>query len=101
MNSAVARALGGYHSCALMQDATVQCWGQSDHGQIGAPGLALSKVPLTVNGIANATAVSASFYHSCAVLSDGTAWCWGYNAYGQLGNGTTQIPPALCRCGAS
>jgi hypothetical protein len=88
MNSAVALSLGGYHSCALMQDATVQCWGQSDFGQIGAPGLALSKVPVTVNGIANVTAVSAGFHHTCAVLSDGTVRCWGFNAFGQLGDGT-------------
>jgi hypothetical protein len=67
----------------------VQCWGQSDFGQIGAPGLALSKVPVTVNGVANATAVYSGFHHSCALLSDGTVRCWGYNAFGQLGDGTT------------
>jgi alpha-tubulin suppressor-like RCC1 family protein len=89
MSSAVALSLGGYHSCALLQDATVQCWGQSDFGQIGAPGLALSKVPVTVNGVANATAVYSGFHHSCALLSDGTVRCWGYNAFGQLGDGTT------------
>jgi alpha-tubulin suppressor-like RCC1 family protein len=89
MNSAVALALGGYHSCALLQDASVQCWGQSDFGQIGAPGLALSKVPITVNGVAGATAVYASFHHSCARLSDGTVRCWGFNGFGQLGDGTT------------
>ena len=38
MNGAVALSLGGYHSCALLQDATVQCWGESDFGQIGARG---------------------------------------------------------------
>jgi alpha-tubulin suppressor-like RCC1 family protein len=88
MNSAVALSLGGYHSCALLQNATVQCWGESDFGQIGAPGLAFSKVPVTVNGIANVTAVAAGFHHTCAVLSDGTVRCWGFNAFGQLGDGT-------------
>jgi alpha-tubulin suppressor-like RCC1 family protein len=89
MNSAAALSLGGYHSCALLQNATVQCWGQSDVGQIGAPGLAFSSVPVTVNGIASATAVYTGYLHSCALLSDGTLWCWGHNDFGQLGNGTT------------
>ncbi|HMD33900.1 MAG TPA: Ig-like domain-containing protein [Vicinamibacterales bacterium] len=89
LTTAVALSLGGYHSCALLQDKTVQCWGQSDSGQIGAPGLAFSSSPVTVNGIANATSVSTGFLHSCALLADGTARCWGNNQYGQLGDGTT------------
>jgi alpha-tubulin suppressor-like RCC1 family protein len=89
LNSAVSLSLGTYHSCALLQDATVQCWGDSDHGQIGAPGLAFSPVPVTVSGIANAVRVSTGFQHSCAVLADGTVRCWGNNAFGQLGNATT------------
>jgi len=89
MNAAVALSLGTYHSCALLQDASVQCWGENDQGQIGAPGLAFSSVPVTVNGIANAVSVSSGFEHSCAVLSDGTVRCWGNNSFGQLGNGST------------
>jgi len=84
LNSAVTLSLGSYHSCALLQDATVQCWGDSDHGQIGAQGLAFSPVPVTVSGIANAVRVGTGFQHSCAVLSDGTVRCWGNNAFGQL-----------------
>jgi alpha-tubulin suppressor-like RCC1 family protein len=89
MNAAVALSLGTYHSCALLQDASVQCWGESDHGQIGAPGLAFSAVPVTVSGIANAVSVSTGFQHSCAMLADGTMRCWGDNSFGQLGNGST------------
>jgi len=89
LTTAVALSLGGYHTCALLQGGTVQCWGQSDSGQIGAPGLAFSSSPVTVNGIANATAIYSGFLHSCALLADGTARCWGNNAFGQLGDGTT------------
>src|SRR5262249_17111832 len=71
------------------EDASVQCWGENDQGQIGAPGLGFSSVPVTVNGIANAVSVSSGFQHSCAVLSDGTVRCWGDNSFGQLGNGST------------
>ena len=48
--TAASLSLGGYHSCALLQDATVQCWGQSDYGQIGSAGT-FSDVPVTVAGI--------------------------------------------------
>jgi hypothetical protein len=87
LNSVVTLSLGGYHSCALRQDATVQCWGQSEYGQIGAPGLAFSSTPVTV--LANAVSVGTGFRHSCALLADGTARCWGHNTFGQLGDGTT------------
>jgi alpha-tubulin suppressor-like RCC1 family protein len=82
-------SLGGYHSCALLQNGTVQCWGENANGQAGVPGVALATTPVTVNGITNAVAVYTGFLHSCAVLADGTVWCWGQNAFGQLGNGTT------------
>ena len=89
MNAAVALSLGTYHSCALLQDATVQCWGDNDHGQIGAPGLAFSATPVTVSGIASAVSVSTGFQHTCAVIADGTVRCWGNNSFGQLGDGST------------
>lgn len=28
-------ALGGYHSCALMTDASLRCWGANGLGQLG------------------------------------------------------------------
>jgi hypothetical protein len=79
---------GGYHTCALTRDGTVQCWGENAQGQIGST-LGFSNVPVTVEGISNAVGISTGFLHSCAVLSDGTTKCWGHNISGQLGNGTT------------
>jgi len=89
LTTAASLILGGYHSCALLRDATVQCWGTNDYGQIGAPGLAFSSTPVTVNGITGALSVTGGFIHTCAALSDGTVRCWGQNNFGQLGNGTT------------
>src|SRR3954466_2560467 len=87
MTTAVALSGGFYHTCALLRDGTVQCWGDNDSGQIGNT-LAYSSVPVTVAGISNAVAVSAGAYHTCALLSDATARCWGRNTNGQLGDGT-------------
>jgi alpha-tubulin suppressor-like RCC1 family protein len=89
MNSASLLGPGGFHSCAVLTNGTVQCWGQSDWGQVGTPGLAFSATPATVSGIGPASMVAGGFFHSCALLADGSVWCWGLNDHGQLGNGST------------
>src|SRR3989441_662342 len=80
---------GDAHTCALLGDGTVQCWGGSDDGQRGDGTFTSSSTPLRVGGLTGAAAVSGGFYHTCALLGDGTVQCWGRNAEGQLGNGTT------------
>ena len=80
------------HSCALHQTGAVSCWGANDAGQLGngqSGEDADSSVPVRVNGITDATAITAGSYHSCALHQDGAISCWGHNHYGQLGNGTT------------
>jgi len=88
MTTAVSVSGGFYHTCAVLRDGTVQCWGDNDSGQIGNA-LTYSNVPMTVAGISNALAVSAGAYHTCALLADATVQCWGRNTNGQLGNGAT------------
>jgi alpha-tubulin suppressor-like RCC1 family protein len=80
---------GGYHTCGLLQNSTVDCWGQSDYGQIGATGLAFSSTPVAVNGLGSVTLLATGGWHSCAASSDGTMRCWGRNDLGELGDGTT------------
>jgi alpha-tubulin suppressor-like RCC1 family protein len=80
---------GGAHTCALLADSTVRCWGDNMEGQLG-DGTTLGKpTGITVTGLTGAVDISAGWQHSCAVLQDGTARCWGANAFGQLGDGTT------------
>ncbi len=88
LTNAAAVSGGLYHTCALLRDGTVQCWGENASGQLGNT-LVFSSVPVTVAGISNAVAISTGAFHSCAILSDGTTRCWGLNDNGQLGNGTT------------
>lgn len=80
----------GDHTCAVLTDGTIKCWGKNQYGQLGNGTNADSNVPVSVLGINNAISVSSGGYHTCAVLSDGTIKCWGQNHewFGQLGNGT-------------
>src|SRR5947199_143177 len=104
-----AGAARGYHSCALLGDGTVWCWGRNSDGQLGVtpsgsqcpttPGFFCSSTPVRATGITSAAAVIAGGYHTCALFGDGTAQCWGRNDDGQLGDGTTTSSSTPVRVG--
>jgi alpha-tubulin suppressor-like RCC1 family protein len=97
---AVALAAGGAQSCALLDDASIKCWGANEAGQLGlgdtdargdAPGEMGDALPSVMLGAGRhpvAIAVSAAA-HACALLDEGSVTCWGANDYGQLGLGDT------------
>jgi len=72
-------ALGTMHSCALLTDGKVKCWGDL---------IDTCCTPVEVSGMMNAQSIALADYQSCALLTDGTVKCWGKNNYGQLGDGT-------------
>lgn len=84
----VAVAAGGFHTCTLLDDGTVDCFGLNNVQQLGRPNVA-SSVPALVDGLGPVAQLVASYAHTCAVLIDGSMRCWGYNANGQLGQGMT------------
>ena len=74
-------AAGGNHTCALLADGTLRCWGGDDFGQLGNGGTiepgAGSPIPVPVTGILSATSIAAGTYttfgfggHTCARLAD-------------------------------
>lgn len=81
-------AAGQDFTCALLDDATVRCWGENDDGQIGDGSTRVAWRPAPVSGLSQVAAIAAGRRHACAVLEDGTARCWGDNEHGQLGDGT-------------
>ena len=88
--TAIQVSAGWYHSCAVLTDSTVECWGSNSEGQLGNTSVALggqSATPVLVEGITTATSVSLGMKHSCALLTDGTIKCWGWNDKNQLGGG--------------
>lgn len=82
-------AAGNQHSCALLSNGTVKCWGLNSRGQLGDGSSTASSLPLRVVGISTATAIAVGYAFSCALLAGGAIKCWGLNNQGQLGDGTT------------
>ena len=95
--TAKAISLGAYHTCALLSNDQMKCWGHGSSGQLGyggsddvgdEPDEMGDNLP-TVDLAEGLTvkAISAGGYHTCALLSNDQVKCWGYNRKGQLGHG--------------
>src|SRR5256712_140857 len=105
---AVTVVTGGYHTCALLGDGTMWCWGRNAQGQLGdgtastacahTTGLC-SPIPVRVGGITSPLSITAGCRHPCALLGDGTVRCWGRNLEGELGDGTTTSSSTPVRVG--
>jgi alpha-tubulin suppressor-like RCC1 family protein len=87
---AVALALGAYHSCALLDDGTVRCWGPNGRGElgygntipIGDAATPDQAGPVALDG--RAVEIAAGGYHTCALLESGALSCWGPDDIGPL-----------------
>ena len=111
-------AAGSLHTCALLSDKSVKCWGFNDYGQTdgGTPNLGADKTATKIAvgtgstcailnngsvkcwGLASpvlgvgetATKITAGHVHACALLNDKSVKCWGWNNNeGERGGGTS------------
>lgn len=88
---------GSGHSCALLRDRNVSCWGLGEAlgrnsaenvGDGTGPSVAASGI-LPIGDLVITLASTGN--HSCALLSTRSARCWGgFNSFGELGYGHTQ-----------
>lgn len=87
ISTALALATGPSHTCALLQDASVWCWGTKGYarGQTDANDVALSPVQVVISGAVSALALGDE--HTCVSLTSGGVRCLGWGARGQLGTG--------------
>jgi len=93
--TAKAVSAGGRHTCALLDNSTVRCWGNGGNGQLGYGDTNAVQDPSTVGPVDlgpghTAKAISAGDAHTCAILDDGSVRCWGLGDAGQLGYGNTR-----------
>ncbi|MDA8843855.1 putative Ig domain-containing protein, partial [Euryarchaeota archaeon] len=91
--TAVSIVAGKEHSCALLDNRSVMCWGLGSSGQLGngATNVVSNPVPVYVDLPIgrDALMISAAYQHTCAVLDNSSTYCWGVDNRGQLGNGAT------------
>lgn len=88
---AIGVSVGSFHTCALLEDGAVRCWGLNDFGQLGlghTNGIGQSDLPVASNPVSlggAALQVSSGSVHSCALLANGDIKCWGRGGDGRLG----------------
>ncbi|BCD62356.1 hypothetical protein NitYY0826_C1232 [Nitratiruptor sp. YY08-26] len=81
---------GGDHTCALLNNGTVKCWGHNDFGQLGNNSTEPSDHAVYVrthsgeifNHVADIFCERG--YHTCALTDTHELYCWGDNRYAQL-----------------
>lgn len=86
---------GIYHTCALLDNNKVKCWGYGNYGQLGI-GIRtnISDVPTETGDNINSVLLDenekvlkifAGGYSTCALFDSNKVKCWGRNTFGALG----------------
>ncbi len=96
--------IGNFHTCAILDNDLVKCWGGNNRASFSKGYLGLghsnhrgddsdemgNRLPTVDLGIERtAKMISVGNIHTCAILDDNSVKCWGWNEYGQLGLGDT------------
>ena len=96
-------AVGQEHSCALIDNGRVRCWGNAQNGRLGPQVTYLENpavgddehpgcvAPVPIDGVV--VQVASGNQHSCALLTTGAVHCWGFKSL--LGSTSYDEPVAL------
>ena len=88
--TAVDITAGDTHTCVILDDGTVSCWGSNNYGELGDGTTTTRSTPTQTLSLGRpAIAIEAGFDFTCALMDNGSIMCWGRNHYGQLGRGYT------------
>lgn len=95
--TAVSLSAGWYHTCAILDDGSLKCWGSNTDGECGLgqatdygdePNEMGDKLPVVDLGAGRtARQLASGEAFACAILDNGQVKCWGDNSYGKLGQG--------------
>ena len=92
--SATNVSVGVTHTCAVLDNGDLKCWGSNAYGQLGQSntqpiggqsgqmGDQLTPISLGVGRTASQVVAGSGF--TCALLDNGSVKCWGRNNYGHL-----------------
>lgn len=94
--SVVQLAAGTVHTCAVLDDGNVKCWGYGQEGQLGhgdTKSIGDNETPASAPDVKIGGQVERLTLgeHACALLTTRDVRCWGINYSGQLGYGHTQL----------
>jgi alpha-tubulin suppressor-like RCC1 family protein len=78
VDGVVALSAGNSHVCALRQDGTVLCWGDSAENKAAS-------APTLVPMLSQVDQIASGHAHNCAHTIYGDVACWGDNSKDQLG----------------
>ncbi|MBL4684412.1 MAG: hypothetical protein JKY37_07465 [Nannocystaceae bacterium] len=83
---------GMTHTCALLSNGAVRCWGFGADGRLGYGNVtdvhtAGAGGDVNVGGAVEL--IAAGVDHTCALLVGGSVRCWGSGKFGRLGYGST------------
>lgn len=98
--AASAISAGDAHTCAVLTNGAVRCWGASDDGRLGygdtdavGDGTVTGKeTPADAGDVplgGTAVGISAGSSHTCAEMGTGAVRCWGWGLYGRTGYAMT------------
>ena len=80
---------GPDHSCVVIEDKSLYCWGGNSSGQltgIGEYPYAPRSLSFNFHELASVDTITTGYSFTCA-SSASNSYCWGSNAYSKLGNG--------------
>src|SRR5262249_10292308 len=94
LTGASAVAAGFAHTCAIMTNGGVRCWGSNMNGQLGDgptnDRLAPATTTTTLAGVAVAS-IGTGYAHTCALTTAGSVYCWGGNMAGQIAQDASTV----------
>ncbi len=84
-------SVGYDHTCAILDNDSLKCWGSNSSGQIGTDDMSSQysppSSPINFGNGHTVKQVVAGTYMTCAVLDNDILTCWGRDDYGRLGLG--------------
>ena len=89
--TAIAISSGNRHTCAVLDDNSMVCWGDGEYYQLGnsTNGESDRSLPTYVQSSLNFNSVLLGSSHSCGITTDFKMYCWGQNNREQLGDTST------------